>query len=123
LAPRLSAITRTRQSISPAKELDDRLGYDEASDRLHVAFEKIEMIAKAIEGMQCRSIEGLRAKALVAFWEAAPLCADSTQFSFEDAYPSQQLFCAVSELCGLNGKLAATGYEMPDIGGDEGEEA
>jgi hypothetical protein len=52
-----------------------------------------------------------------------PLCADSTQFNFEDAYPFQQLFSAVSELCGLNGKLAATGYEMPDIGGAGGEEA
>jgi hypothetical protein len=114
---------------SAAKELDDRLGLDEAGDRLHVAFEKIETIAKAIEGMPCRSIEGLRAKALVAFWEVAPLCADDAEFHFEDAYPFQRLFLAVAELCGLNGKIAATGFEMPNIdcidedGEDEGEEA
>jgi hypothetical protein len=98
---------------SAAKELYDRVGLDQASDRLHVAFEKIGSISKAIEGMPCRSIEGLRAKALVAFWEVMPLCAGDTEFHFEDAYPFQQLFCAVAELCGLNGKLAATGFDMP----------
>jgi hypothetical protein len=54
-------------------------------------------------------------------------------FRFEDAYPFQQLFTAVAELCGLKGKVAATGYELPDItkvdddsdddSDDEGEEA
>lgn len=110
-----------------AKELDDRTGLDEAGDRLHVAFEKIEPIAKAIEGMPCTSIEGLRAKALVAFWEVAPLCADDAEFHFEDAYPFQRLFCAVAEFCGLNSKLAATGFDMPctDFSdqADEGEKA
>jgi hypothetical protein len=115
----------TPEYAAAAEELD-RAGLDEASDRLHVAFEKIETIAKAIEEMPCRSVEGLRAKALVAFWEVAPLSADDSQFHFEDAYPFQQLFCAVAELCGLNGKLAATGFDMPctDFSDqDEGEEA
>jgi hypothetical protein len=105
-----------------AKELDDRTGLDEAADGLHVAFEKIEAIAKAIEGMPCRSIEGLRAKALVAFWEVAPLCADNTEFHFEDAYPFQQLFCAVAEVCGLNGKIAETGFDMPAMYSDDDDE-
>jgi hypothetical protein len=61
------------------------------------------------------SIEGLRVKALVAFWEVAPLCAGDTEFSFDDAYPFQQLFAAVAEVCGLKDKMAATGYELPDI--------
>jgi hypothetical protein len=30
-------------------------------------------------------------------------------------YPFQQLFTAVAELCGLKDKMAATGYELPDI--------
>jgi hypothetical protein len=110
---------------SAAKELDDRLGLDAARDRLNVAFEKIEPIAKAIQGMPCRSIEGLQAKALVAFWEVAPLCADDAEFHFEDAYPFQRLFCAVAEFCGLNGKIAATGFDMPctDFSDeDDGEE-
>ena len=55
-----------------------------------------------------------------------------TEFSFEDAYPFQQLFTAVAELCGLKDKMAATGYALPDIGmvdaapcdsDDDGEEA
>ena len=91
---------------------------------------------KAINAAPVNSIEGLRAKALVAFYEIAPLGAGDTQFSFEDAYPFQQLFTAVAELCGLNDKIEATGCELPYIGlayddtndtdeddDDEGEEA
>jgi hypothetical protein len=96
-----------------AKQIDDRLGLDEAGDQLHAAFEKIQPIARAIETMPCRSIEGLRAMPMVAFWEVAPLCAGQTEFHFEDAYPFQRLFCAVAEVCGLNGKIAATGFDMP----------
>jgi hypothetical protein len=58
-------------------------------------------------------------------------CAGSAEFSFDDAYPFQQLFTAVAEVCGLKDKIAATGYELPDIAmvdddsdeDDEGEEA
>jgi hypothetical protein len=55
------------------------------------------------------------------------LCASDLEFSFEDEYPFQQLFTAVAQVCGLKEKMAATGYELPDIGmvdaDDEGEEA
>jgi hypothetical protein len=56
------------------------------------------------------------------------LCAGDTEFSFDDAYPFQQLFTAVAEVCGLKDKMVATGYELPDIAmlddeDDEGEEA
>jgi hypothetical protein len=107
-----------------ADQIDQRSGLDEASDKLHVAFERVETIARAIERMPCRSVEGLRAKALVAFWEVAPLSAGSTEFHFEDAYPFQQLFSAVAELCGLDGKLAETGFDLPDIyvGDDQDDE-
>ena len=75
----------------------------------------MQHLANTINAASVTSIEGLRAKALVAFWEVAPLCAGDTEFSFEDAYPFQQLFTAVAELCGLKDKIAATGYELPDI--------
>jgi hypothetical protein len=105
----------------------EHLGVDEASDTLHSVYEDMEPLMKAINAAPVNSIEGLRAKALVAFYEVAPLCAGDTEFSFDDAYPFQQLFSAVAELCGLKGKIAATGYELPDIGGDdsddEGEDA
>jgi predicted nucleic acid-binding protein len=73
----------------------------------------MKQLANAINASPVNSIEGLRAKALVAFWEVAPLCADQTEFSFDDAF--QQLFTAVAELCGLKDKMVATGYELPDI--------
>jgi hypothetical protein len=93
----------------------------------------MKQLANAINASPVTSVEGLRAKALVAFWEVAPLAAGDTEFSFDDAYPFQQLFTAVAELCGLKNKMLATGYELPDIAmvdddsddgsDDEGEEA
>ena len=90
-------------------------------------------LANAINAAPVSSIEGFRAKALVAFWEVAPLGAGDSEFSFDDAWPFQQLFTAVAELCGLKDKMAATGYALPDIGtveaapdddsDDDGEEA
>jgi hypothetical protein len=104
---------------------------DETDNRLSALRAEMKQLANAINAASVNSIEGLRAKALVAFWEVAPLCAGNTEFSFEDAYPFQQLFTAVAELCGLKDKMAATGYELPDIAmvdsdddsDDEGEEA
>jgi hypothetical protein len=93
----------------------ERLGVDEASDRLSAAHQEIEPIAEVINALPCTSIEGLRAKALVAFWEVAPSGAGDTEFSFDHEYSFQQLFCAVAECCGLNSKITATGFEMPNI--------
>ena len=76
----------------------------------------MKQLANAISVAPVNSIEGLRAKALVIFWEIAPLIAGETEFSFEEAYPFQQLFTAVAEVCGLKEKVLATGYELPDIG-------
>jgi hypothetical protein len=108
-------------------EINERNGLDDACAQQSAVWEEMEPIAKAINEASVTSIEGLRVKALVAFWEVAPLCADQTTFHFEDAYPFQQLFTAVAEVCGLKDKMAATGYELPDIGmvdeDDEGEEA
>jgi hypothetical protein len=103
----------------------ERWGVGEADDVLSGIHQEMKQLANAINAASVNSIEGLRAKALVAFWEVAPLGAGETEFSFEDAYPFQQLFTAVAEVCGLKDKMAATGYELPDIAmvDDEGEEA
>jgi hypothetical protein len=111
----------------------ERRGVREASDELSAIFKEMAPLANAINAASVTSIEGFRAKALVAFWEVAPLGAGDSEFTFDDAWPFQQLFTAVAELCGLKGKIAATGYELPDIGtveaapdddsDDEGEEA
>jgi len=93
----------------------ERSGVREADEALSAVAAEMKQLAKAINASPVNSIEGLRAKALVAFWEVAPLCAGDTEFSFDDAYPFQQLFTAVAELCGLKDKMVATGYELPDI--------
>jgi hypothetical protein len=111
----------------------ERSGAREADEALFAIHQEMKQLANAINAASVTSIEGLRTKALVAFWEVAPLGAGDTEFSFEDAYPFQQLFTAVAEVCGLKGKMAATGYELPDIAmvddapdddsDDDGEEA
>jgi hypothetical protein len=91
-------------------------------DALHAIHNEMKQLANAINAASVTSIEGLRAKALVAFWEVAPLCVGDTEFSFDDAYPFQQLFTAVTELCGLKDKMAATGYELPDVSDDDSDD-
>ena len=93
----------------------ERSGAREADDELSAIHEEMKPLANAINASPVTSIEGLRVKALVAFWEVAPFSSGQTEFSFDDAYPFQQLFTAVAELCGLKDKMAATGYELPNI--------
>jgi hypothetical protein len=110
-----------------------RLGLDEADDRLSAIGIERESIQFAIDALPVSSIEGLRAKALVAFFNVSPLCAGDTEYHFQDDVAFQRLFTAVAELCGLKDKVVATGYELPDIAmvdddpdddlDDEGEEA
>jgi hypothetical protein len=104
-----------------------------ACEALHAIFKEMAPLANAINAASVASIEGLRAKALVAFWEVAPVLASENEFSFDDAYPFQRLFTAVAEVCGIKDQMAATGHELPDIGiveaapdddsDDDGEEA
>ena len=75
----------------------------------------MEGLANAINAAPVNSIAGLRAKAMVAFWEVAPKHADDTDFSFERTCAFQQLFTAAADLCGLKDKIAAIGYQLPDV--------
>jgi hypothetical protein len=106
---------------------------DDAADDLSYIHDEMYPLVNAINAASVTSIEGLRVKALVAFWEVAPLCINDTEFSFEDGFSFQHLFTAFAELCGLKVRIAATGYKLPDIGlayddadegcDDEGEDA
>jgi hypothetical protein len=111
----------TPEHLAALAECCRRSGVDEAAATLHAAYEDMEPLMEAINAAPVNSIEGLRAKALVALYEIAPLCAWDTEFTFDRAHAFQQIFTAVAELCGLQGKMAATGYEMPDIGMDDDE--
>jgi hypothetical protein len=102
----------------------ERWGANEADDVLFAIHQEMKQLANAINAAPVTSIEGLRVKALVAFWEVALLCAGYTEFSFDDAYPFQQLFTAVVEVCGLRGKIANIAMVDDDSDeDDEGEEA
>jgi hypothetical protein len=107
----------------------ERMGVSEADDALAAIHQQMEPLADAINAAPVNSLEGLRAKALVVFWEVAPVCAGSSRYSFEDGLPFQWLFTAVAELCGLKDKVLATGYQLPnddfayDDSDDEGENA
>jgi hypothetical protein len=67
----------------------ERWGASEVSDVLSAIYKEMKPLADAINAASVTSIEGFRAKALVAFWEVAPLGAGNSEFSFED--PFQQL--------------------------------
>jgi hypothetical protein len=114
--------------VAAFQESCKRSGADEAGEALSAIQAEMKQLANAIKAASVNSIEGLRAKALVAFYEVAPLGAGDTEFSFDEGFP--QLFTAVAELCGLRDKIAATGYELPeaamvddDDSDDEEEEA
>jgi hypothetical protein len=91
--------------VAAFRESCERSGARDAGEALSAIDAEMKRLANAINAASVNSIEGLRAKALVAFWEVAPLGAGDTEFSFEDAYPFQQLFTAVAELCGLKDKI------------------
>lgn len=101
----------------------DRYSLDEASASCGAIWDEMEPLADAINALPVSSIEGLRAKALVALWAAAPISAGDTTYSFDDAIPSQNLFCAVAQFCGLTRKVERIGFAMPvvDEADDEDE--
>ena len=82
---------------------------------------KLATLSKAIYELPASSPAGLRAKALVAFWEISPPCKSDTEYSFDDAHPFQVLFSAVTDYCGLAGKVASTGFKLPEIGHGQGD--
>ncbi|SHN86778.1 hypothetical protein [Bradyrhizobium erythrophlei] len=75
---------------------------------------EMEVLDRAIRSLPATSIEGLRAKALPAFYDVAPVCHEDTEYNFEDSFAFQNLFQAVVNVVGLSDKVASTGYEMPE---------
>jgi len=92
-----------------------RFDVQEASDRLQAVTEEMKPLARTIVALPTTSMEVLRAKALVTFWEISPLSADDTKYHFGDEYPFQLLFSAVAEFCGLEHKIISTGYTLPEL--------
>ena len=65
----------------------ERSGAHTAGEALDAIFKEMAPLANAINAASVTSIEGFRAKALVAFWEVAPLGAGDSEFTFDDAWP------------------------------------
>jgi hypothetical protein len=61
-----------------------RLDVDEAHDRMHAVEEEMKPLARAIVALAITSPEALRAKAMVAFWQVAHLCASDAQYCVDD---------------------------------------
>jgi hypothetical protein len=100
----------------------ERWGVEEALVPLLTIKEKMEELTNAINAAPVSSIAGLRVKALAAFWQIAPEHSDGMKYSFDDDCAFQQLFTAVAEVCGLKDKMAAVGYQLPDVTmGDDGD--
>ena len=92
-----------------------RLDVDKAHDRMHAVGEEMKPLARAIVALPATSIEVLRARALVAFWQVAPLSCGDTTYDFDNEIQFQMLFSAVMEFCRLTHKIATTGYTLPEM--------
>ncbi|MGL3210844.1 hypothetical protein [Bradyrhizobium sp. BR 1433] len=95
-------------------EARDRLGADDEAEKLTALLTEMRPIANAIDALPVTSLEGLRAKAMVAFWNVLPCSATDSEYFFQDEVAFQRLFVAVAQFCGLAGSVAATGYTMPE---------
>jgi hypothetical protein len=83
-------------------------GCKAAGARSSVIFKQMEALAKVIEKDKSRSAAVLRAKCLVALWEAIPGLADNDGcLSFDDEYPANLLFRATAAFTGLSPMVKA----------------
>lgn len=104
----------TRAKMSAAFEAAcERHGADEAGEKLDAIAQELSPVANAILALPAASLDGLRAKAMVAFREVAPLACGDTEYCFDNEVAFQRLFDAVAQVCGLTGKVAATGFVFP----------
>ncbi|HZR74189.1 hypothetical protein [Bradyrhizobium sp.] len=92
-----------------------RTSANEANDRMDALSLEMEPIKYAIHSLPASSIEGLRAKALVALFDIRPTFAGLEELEFNDEVAFQRLFCAVAEFVGLAEMVADSGYVMPDL--------
>ncbi|HZR74536.1 hypothetical protein [Bradyrhizobium sp.] len=90
-------------------------GATEANDRMDEISLGMEPIGHAINSIPASSVEGLRAKALVALYNIRPIIAGREEFAFDDEVAFQHLFCGVAEFVGLAEMVADSGYVMPDL--------
>jgi len=100
-APRMrAALAEVRDNTAALAVAIQRNGCDVAQARMSELERDMQPLAEEILAAAATSLGGLRAKALVALWEALPDHAPHKgAFNFPDA--SRSLFDAVAEMTGL----------------------
>jgi hypothetical protein len=100
-APRMRAAhAEVRDNMAALAVAIQRTGCDVAQARMSELERDMQPLAEEIIAAPATSLAGLRAKALVALWEALPANASHDgAFDFPDA--SRSLFDAVAEMIGL----------------------
>src|SRR5262249_28115876 len=118
-APRMrAALAEAKDSAASLAVAVQRNGCDVQQARMSEIERDMQPLAEEIIAAPATSFGGLRAKALVALWEALPAYASHAgAFDFPDA--SRSLFDAVAEMTGLMPIVrvkfsGTTGYRLPD---------
>ena len=103
-APRMrAAYAEAKDNMSALAVAIQRTGCDVAQARMSELERDMQPLAEEIIAAPATSLSGLRAKALVALWEALPAHAfHHGAFEFrDDGEASRSLFDAVAEMIGL----------------------
>jgi hypothetical protein len=89
-------------------EVAKRNGCTEAADRLSAISQEMEPLSKLIREAAAETIEGLRAKTLVAIWDCQPDCATHEGgFEFSNERSHWSLFHAAVAVTGLSEMVSA----------------
>jgi hypothetical protein len=89
-------------------EVAERNGCMEAADRLSAIWQEMEPLSDLIREAAAETIEGLRAKTLVAIWDCQPACATHEGgFEFSDRRSHWSLFHAAVAVTGLSEMVSA----------------
>jgi hypothetical protein len=89
------------------RQVLDRNGCRAADDRMSAISKEMEPVADIIRDAEITTIEGLRAKTLVAIWECQPVCASHDgHFDFDNPENHWSLFTAAVALTGLSAMVS-----------------
>jgi len=93
----------------------ERNGCQEANDRLSAIHQEMEPLADLIRTSETVTIEGLRAKTLVAIWECQPMLATHDGcFDFDNPESHWSLFTAAVALTGLSDMVSSIDTRLQD---------
>jgi hypothetical protein len=98
-------------------QMGEQNGCTKASARLSEIHEEMEPLADLIREASSETIEGLRAKTLVAIWDCQPIYSTHEgEFNFSDKDSHQSLFHAAVAMTGLSEMVSAIGARLQIAG-------